>query len=49
MDFAVKSYKVFDRIIKSIILFGSTVKQTSNSDSDIDIIIFNPPYLPKEK
>ncbi len=39
MDFAVKSYKVFDRIIKSIILFGSTVKQTSNSDSDIDIII----------
>jgi len=39
MDFAVKSYKVFDRIIKSIILFGSTVKQTSSSDSDIDIII----------
>ena len=39
MDFAVKSYKVFDRIIKSIILFGSTVKQTSNSDSDIDIVI----------
>jgi len=39
MDFAVKSYKTFDKIIKSIILFGSTVKQTSSSGSDIDIII----------
>lgn len=39
MDFAVKAYKTFDKIIKSIILFGSTVKQTSSSGSDIDIII----------
>jgi len=39
MDFAVKTYKNFDKIIKSIILFGSTVKQTSSSGSDIDIII----------
>jgi len=39
MDFAVKVYKKFNKIIKSIILFGSTVKQTSVVGSDIDIII----------
>ena len=39
MDFAVKAYKKFDKIIKSIILFGSTVKQTSVAGSDIDIIL----------
>lgn len=39
MDFAIKSYKKFDRIIKSIILFGSTVKQSSVAGSDIDIIL----------
>ena len=27
MDFAVKTYKKFDKLIKSIVLFGSTVKQ----------------------
>jgi len=39
MDFAVKAYKKFDKTIKSIILFGSTVKQTSVAGSDIDIIL----------
>ncbi len=39
MDFAVKVYKKFDKIIKSIILFGSTAKQTQTQGSDIDIII----------
>ena len=38
-DFAVKAYKVFDKLIKSIVLFGSTIKQTSSTGSDIDIII----------
>ena len=39
MDFSVKVYKKFEKAIKSIILFGSTVKQTSTKGSDIDIII----------
>jgi len=39
MDFAVKTYKKFDKIIKSVILFGSTVKQTAVAGSDIDVII----------
>jgi len=38
-DFATKAYQKFDKLIKSIILFGSTVKQTRTSGSDIDIII----------
>jgi predicted nucleotidyltransferase len=38
-DFATKIYQKFDKIIKSIILFGSSAKQTSVSGSDIDIII----------
>ena len=39
MDFATKAYKKFDKIIKSIILFGSTAKQTNVTGSDIDIVI----------
>ena len=39
MDFAVKTYKKFNKIIKSIVLFGSTTKQTSTAGSDIDIVI----------
>ncbi|MEK6926178.1 MAG: nucleotidyltransferase domain-containing protein [Nanoarchaeota archaeon] len=39
MDFAIKAYKKFDRLVKSIVLFGSTVKGTANSSSDVDIII----------
>jgi len=39
MDFAVKVYKKFDKIVKSIILFGSQVKGTQTMGSDIDIIV----------
>ena len=39
MDFAVKAYKTFDKIIKSVVLFGSQVKQNSVAGSDIDIIL----------
>lgn len=39
MDFATKAYQRFDKMIKSIILFGSTIKQTRTVGSDIDIII----------
>ena len=39
MDFATKAYERFNKIIKSIVLFGSTVKQTTVAGSDIDIII----------
>jgi len=39
MDFAVKAYKIFDKIIKSVVLFGSQVKQSSVAGSDIDIIL----------
>ncbi len=39
MDFAAKVYKKFDKIIKSVILFGSSAKKTSVPESDIDIII----------
>lgn len=39
MDFAVKAYKKFDKIIKSVVLFGSTAKRTQTKGSDIDIVI----------
>jgi len=39
MDFAQKVYRRFDKLIKSIILFGSTIKQTQTVGSDIDLII----------
>ncbi len=39
MDFATKAYKKFDKIIKAVVLFGSTVKQTTVTGSDIDIVI----------
>jgi len=38
-DFSTKAYQKFDKVIKSIILFGSSAKQTSVTGSDIDIII----------
>jgi len=38
-DFAKKTYQKFDKLVKSIILFGSTVKKNNTSGSDIDIII----------
>lgn len=39
MDFATKMYKVFNKIVKSVILFGSSVKQSTVAGSDIDIIV----------
>lgn len=39
MDFGVKAYEKFKKIIKSIVLFGSVEKGVSASGSDIDIII----------
>lgn len=39
MDFAVKVYKKFDRMVKSVVLFGSSAKKTATAGSDIDIII----------
>ncbi len=39
MDFADKVYEKFNKMIKSIVLFGSTAKKTRAVGSDIDIII----------
>ncbi len=39
MDFATKVYKEFDTMIKSIVLFGSSVKMDSTEKSDIDLIV----------
>ncbi len=39
MDFAVKIYKKFSRMVKSIVLFGSVTKQNVTPGSDIDIMI----------
>jgi predicted nucleotidyltransferase/uncharacterized protein (UPF0332 family) len=39
MDFASKVYKKFDKMVKSIVLFGSSAKQSSTPTSDVDIII----------
>ncbi len=38
-DFAKKVYQKFDKLIKSVILFGSTVRKTTTNNSDIDLII----------
>ena len=39
LDFATKAYEKFNKIVKSIILFGSSVKQDQTTGSDIDLII----------
>jgi predicted nucleotidyltransferase len=39
LDFATKAYERFNKIIKSIVLFGSATKQTATATSDIDIIL----------
>ena len=39
LDFASKIYRHFDTLLKSIVLFGSSSKKVSTTDSDIDIII----------
>lgn len=38
-DFATKLYQRFDKIIKSVVLFGSTAKKKAVAGSDLDIII----------
>jgi uncharacterized protein (UPF0332 family) len=38
-DFATKAYQKFQKVIKSIVLFGSTAKHLAEEKSDIDIII----------
>lgn len=38
MDLAMKVHEKFDRMIKASVLFGSQVKNTASSDSDIDIV-----------
>lgn len=39
MDFATKAYKKFNKILKSVILFGSTIKKDQKAGSDIDIVL----------
>ena len=39
MDFATKVYQRFNKLVKSIILFGSTAKKTNIAGSDIDIVL----------
>ena len=39
MDFAEKLVKKFDKLIKAVVLFGSTAKNKAITGSDIDIII----------
>jgi len=39
MDFAMKVYEKFDQMIKSVVLFGSSVKKVAVPGSDIDIIV----------
>lgn len=39
MDFAIRTYKKFDKVIKSVVLFGSVAKQETVAGSDIDIVI----------
>jgi len=39
MDFGSKVYKKFDKMIKSVVLFGSSAKRTATSTSDIDVIL----------
>ncbi len=39
MDFAAKTYERFNKVVKSIVLFGSTIKQTTVQGSDIDIVV----------
>lgn len=39
LDFATKIYKNFENLMKAVIYFGSSAKQESTSESDIDLII----------
>jgi len=39
MDFATKVYEKFNKLVKSVILFGSQIKGTPQKASDIDIMV----------
>ena len=39
MDFATKIYRKFDQLVKAVILFGSSAKNSATPGSDIDIIL----------
>ena len=39
MEFALKAQEKFDMLIKASILFGSQAKNTSDTKSDIDIVL----------
>jgi predicted nucleotidyltransferase/uncharacterized protein (UPF0332 family) len=39
MDFATRLYNKFNKLVKSVIMFGSSVKKTATTGSDIDIVI----------
>ena len=39
MDFSIKIYQKFNKIIKSVVLFGSQAKSEATSGSDIDIMV----------
>lgn len=39
LDFATKAYQKFEQMIKAVVMFGSSAKQESRPDSDIDIVI----------
>ena len=38
-DFSTKVYKQFKEVIKTVVLFGSVVKQEAKKASDVDLII----------
>ena len=38
-DFAVKAYKQFKEVVKTVVLFGSVAKLTADKTSDVDLII----------
>jgi predicted nucleotidyltransferase/uncharacterized protein (UPF0332 family) len=39
MDFAVKVYEKFNKMVKSVVLFGSQIKGNTKQKSDIDIMV----------
>ncbi|MEK6891019.1 MAG: nucleotidyltransferase domain-containing protein [Nanoarchaeota archaeon] len=39
MDFSVKVYKKFDKMVKAIVLFGSSVKGNATASSDVDLVV----------
>jgi len=47
MDFSVKVYRQFDKIVKAIVLFGSSAKNSATPNSDIDLIIISEDFYGK--